>query len=63
MLYELKEINKDCNKSSLSVPTPNAMLDVWWLLVKSHVKDGAGWLPNCISGKSADQPPTPKSNS
>jgi hypothetical protein len=21
------------------------MLDVWWLLVKSHVEDEAGWLP------------------
>jgi hypothetical protein len=43
---------KTATRAVSQSPTPNAMLDVWWLLVNmSHVKDGAGWLPNCIPAK------------
>jgi hypothetical protein len=37
------------------------MLDVWWLLVKSHLEDGA-WVtpPNRLFRESVDQPPTLK---
>ena len=48
--YKPKERNKDCDNQ---FPTPNAMLDVWWLLVKSNVEDGAGvGLPKLYSGES-----------
>jgi hypothetical protein len=37
------------------------MLDVWWLLVKSHLEDGA-WVtpPNRLFRESVDQPAYPK---
>lgn len=44
-------------------PTPNAMLDVWWLLVKFSLWRTELGDSQIVFRESADQPPTPRNNS